>query len=587
MNKTQANELTVDSNSQVSESKMKPHEVIRISHLDVASIHLKDDSTLIKRPLYHKCELSALRGECVVILGASGTGKSLLSHLILNIESPLSESLVFGEMKELHRASIKLSLRPDQPSIDLLSTPYPSALKGELGVMFQSLGLFEDLSVEENLRFANDHSRSPMNGLEWITWKKELLIKLRLSEAILNQRVNRLSGGERQRVALGRLLAFQPKVMILDEPTSALDSGNTTQIVEMIHKSHQETQAILTLIITHDYEAFLDVADRVWFLNQHGKFEDHLPPKSLKHYREALKVPKEDESTDLARREYIQHIARLHDLRLSTAFKRAWQHSRQILETLKSPWRSVYLRRFFGEVLWSALPFHLVSSFVLGAVATYFTFNLKLGHVSTSSGQVLEVSRFILPTFFEQMLSGFSVAMWRAIVPIFTCFCVAARSGTAVTAYLCEMRDPQKRQWDALGNLGVLPFWFFMPLLIIVFSTSCFVLSYLSFWSASLASLLTSLTINPLSTLHLWYEHYSRLLEPYGYLWFEGIEMVFIKTTLSGLIIAIVSSICGSRPNRNTLDVMRSLSRANVLSVTFTLILFFIILLWESGSWTS
>ena len=129
------------------------------------------------------------------------------------------------------------------------------------------------------------------------------------------------------------------------------------------------------------------------------------------------------------------------------------------ISSWRSPWFRIYLWRFFKRIVIEGLPFHLIAGLGLGAVATYFSFNMELGSVTVESVGQVEVSRFVLPTFFEKMLSGFGVVMYRALIPLFTCVCVAARAGTAVTAYLSEMRDSNKRQWEALENFGVLPIW--------------------------------------------------------------------------------------------------------------------------------
>ncbi len=565
-----------------------PTTVIEISGLTLESLNATGNQ-LTARTLYRECELTAQRGEIVLLLGASGAGKSLLTNLLLNMESPLTESLILGESSLSRSPSMSVYLETEEPSepLEALTLPYPESLKREIGVMFQSLGLFEDLTVEENFRFANDHSRSPRRGLEWSTWLGETLSKLQLSSSMIGRKIDKLSGGERQRVALGRLLAYQPRVMILDEPTSALDFGNTLRTVEMIKSVHQEGESLLTLVITHDYESFLEIADRVWLLDEEAKFLNHSPPLSHEVYREKLSMRRNLPTRDLSELDHLTHLARVHDLALMTSLKRAKSQLSRIMSTLKSPWMLVYLKKFIVEILIKGLPFYLVSSLVLGAVATYFTFNLNLGQISLSTGNEVEVSRFILPTFFEQMLSGFSVVMFRAVIPVFICLCVAARSGTAVTAYLSEMRDPQRRQWDALDHFGILPYWFFMPQLIVVFALSCFTLSYLSFWSASIGSLITSLVINPLCTLDIWYAHYIKLLEPTRGVWYKGAEMLLLKTTLSGVSIALISVRYGSKVKRSSLDMMRALSKANVFSVICVLIIYFLLLVWESQRWTS
>lgn len=572
------------------DTKMKPSLdlpidwVVQVKDISLESLHQIPDGAFANQ-LYTSCYLQAKRGEIVLIVGQSGSGKSLLTHLLLNLESPLTESLMLKRKDSFLTPSIRIKLSESDHPVEALGTPYPEPLKGEIGVMFQALGLFEDLNVEENLRFANDHSKSPRTHLEWVTWVAELLNRLQLSSSILQRRISQLSGGEKQRVALGRLLAYQPKIMILDEPTSALDHANAHRSVNIIKEAHESADSALTLIITHDIELFLPIADRVWCLDSNLVFEDHCPPLTKEAYYSSFNHAKQAQDRQISLKELSQHQAEIHDIKLHHFIAIFSGQFKQVIKSLRSPWFTPYLLKFIKETLIKGLPFHLAASFVLGAVATYFTFNLQLGKVQMSSHETLDVSRFIIPTFFEQMLSGFSVVMYRAVIPIFTCLCVAARSGTATTAYLSEMRDVQRRQWDTFHNFGILPYWFFMPQLVIAMSLSCFVLSYLSFWSASFGALIASLVINPLCSFELWFEHYTRLLNPQAIFWFKGTGTLMVKTISSGVVIALISAHYGSKVKRSSLDIMRGLSQANVMSVIYILLIYFIILIMESRGW--
>ena len=579
--------------------------VIKINHLSLESIHvydqkrsLQDKQHTYEQPgsidkqvagraeqLYASTNLSALRGEIVLIVGTSGSGKSLLTQLLLNLESKLTESLAINrnELSQQELMQVKLAGYPDV--FDALMIPYPSELRSHLGVMFQSLGLFEDLSVQENLNFANDHAFQSREGDDWLIWRSDMVRKLKLSNNILHKRVSTLSGGEKQRVALGRLLASQAKIMILDEPTSALDFANACRTVELIQDVHQSSQSELTLIVTHDLEAFLPIADRVWFLDEERHFVSHYPPLEAQYYHNHFLLQKNARSRSLSPLELDQHHAKCHDLAFFNTSAIMKAQLKRAIKTMTSPWLKLYVLKFFKQNLFQALPFHLTASFVLGAVATYFAFNLKLGTIHLSANQSLEVSRFIIPTFFEQMLSGFSVVLYRAIIPLFTCLCFAARSGTAMTAYLAEIRDRKGRQWEAFETFGVRPFWFFTPPIIISMSISCLIISYLSFWSASLGSFLASTFINPLCAYEQWMEHYFRLITDQDSSWsisFKGTSTLVLKTMVSGVVIALVSAYYGSRPKKSALDTMKALSRANVLSVILILLIFFCILILES-----
>ena len=100
--------------------------------------------------LYHSCELSAQRGEVVLLLGPSGAGKSLLTNFLLNITSPLSETLLME--RGARHASPSILVRLDERTeVEVLADAYPEELRGRVGVMFQSLALLEDLTLEQNL----------------------------------------------------------------------------------------------------------------------------------------------------------------------------------------------------------------------------------------------------------------------------------------------------------------------------------------------------------------------------------------------------------------------------------------------------
>jgi ABC-type multidrug transport system ATPase subunit/ABC-type transporter Mla maintaining outer membrane lipid asymmetry permease subunit MlaE len=543
--------------------------------------------------LYRRCELKALPGELVLLLGPSGAGKSLLTNFLLELASPVSDRLVVNDGDERRKPSMLLRLsqgagRPPR-EVEVFGERYPDALRGRVGVMFQSLGLLEDLTAEENLAFANDQSAAPRRDLEWKTWLKETLARLKLSEDLLHEPVGKLSGGQRQRVALGRMLAYSPEIMIFDEPTSALDPLSARQAVSLIREAHDAQHAAqvargggaLTLVITHDYDTFLPVADRVWFLSQEREFLDEAP-STAEDYERRLGQKRLPASRPISADDRLTHEARVADKDSAVALERFTGAAARGLGSLKSAWLGRYLKTFAQRVIWEGLPFHLAAGFGLGAVATYFSFNMELGSVGVEGVGDVQVSRFVLPTFFEQMLSGFGVVLYRALIPLFTCICVAARAGTAVTAYLSDMRDEGRRQWDALENLGVPPGWFFVPQLVGVFAVGCVLLSYVSFWLASAGSLLVAMLTNPLCTFYTWRDTYWASLHATGGVWFEGSGLFILKTAVAGICIALISAYYGTRKRQTSLDMMTYLSRANVMSVLVTLVVFFMLLVYEA-----
>ena len=587
-------------------TSVKALPVIEISHFALESIRPPEQgsnqSNKIAEQLYHHCELSAQRGDLCLLLGPSGAGKSLLTNFLLDITSPLSQTLYINRGDQRITPSIKIRLdhsstvseqsksqNPENEEalniteLEVLGDRYPEPLRGRVGVMFQSLALFDDLSVSENLKFANDRSHQPKADLAWNAWVEDTMRELQLPDTLMHESVASLSGGQRQRVALARMLAYQPEIMIFDEPTSALDPLSAETAIQMIRTAHDRSNCALTLVITHDYERFLPVANRVWFLSQEREFLNECPPASAENYQERLAQTRLPAKRDFTLEEELKHNAQVSDRQLAQALPNFMDSMHRGLNSLKSSWARVYLKRFFQRIFVEGLPFHLLAGFGLGAVATYFSFNMELGSVTVEDLGQVEVSRFVLPTFFEQMLSGFGVVLYRALIPLFTCICVAARAGTAVTAYLSEMRDEGKRQWEALENFAVPPLWFFIPQLILTFAISCTILSYLAFWCASFGSLLVAMITNPLCTFYIWSDTYWAALKPSGIFWFEGTGMFIIKTILSGLAIALISTYYGAQKRKSSLETMENLSKANVMSVLVTLLLFFILLLIEAN----
>ncbi len=571
----------------MNEPTPRPLPFIEVSDFNLESVReLKGSEERTADTLYHSCELSAQRGDFVLLLGPSGSGKTLLTNFLLDLTSPVSETLIVnrGDHRRAPSMMVRFTDEGEPPQeIEVLGDLYPEALRGRVGVMFQSLGLLEDLTVAENLDFANDQSGSPRRDIEWSSWRSETFKRLKLSEELLHEPVSKLSGGQRQRVALGRMLAYTPEVMVFDEPTSALDPLSAREAVRLIREAHEASGAALTLVITHDYGTFLPVADRVWFLSQEREFINEQPPASPEEYERRLAARRLPSARPINLDERLQHEAQVADRQSATMTERALNTATRGINSLKSPWFSRYLKTFTKRVIWDGLPFHLLAGLGLGAVATYFSFNMELGSVSVEGEGVVEVSRFVLPTFFEQMLSGFGVVMYRALIPLFTCICLAARAGTAVTAYLSEMRDEGKRQWDAMESFGVPPAWFFIPQLLIVFSIGAAILSYFAFWAASLGSLLVAMATNPLCTFYTWRDTYWANLKPSAMVWFEGSSLFLVKTMSAGVCIALISAYYGTRKRKSSLDTMTNLSRANVLSVLITLAVFFVLLVIESG----
>ena len=181
-------------------------------------------------------------GELVVCLGPSGCGKTTLLRLIAGF------------------------VRPDRGGIRLngedVST-LPTRLR-ECGVVFQAYALFPHMRVWENVAYPlRVRDVAPDERRRRAAEMLELVGLTGLSERLPLQ----LSGGQQQRVALARALVFGPRALLLDEPLSALDAGTRAAMREEIRRI-QRAQNIATLLITHDQDEALSLADRVVLLNE-------------------------------------------------------------------------------------------------------------------------------------------------------------------------------------------------------------------------------------------------------------------------------------------------------------------------------
>ena len=193
-------------------------------------------------------------GEFVCILGPSGCGKTTLLRVIAGLESQ-SEG-------EINQNNIDISLLPPD--------------QRDFGIVFQSYALFPNLSVKENISFGLKTRKQNKNEIDRRV--DELLTLVGLSDHI-NKYSSQLSGGEQQRVALARALAPSPGLLLLDEPLSALDA-KVRQHLRLEIKNLQRKLGVTTIMVTHDQEEALTMADRIILMNK-GVIEQEGSPQDI------------------------------------------------------------------------------------------------------------------------------------------------------------------------------------------------------------------------------------------------------------------------------------------------------------------
>ncbi len=186
------------------------------------------------------------RGQVVAILGGSGSGKSTLLKLI-------------GAQLYPSRGTVKVEGR----NVHELSAEALYKLRLEMGMMFQTSGLFTDLDVYENIAFPiRENFHLPEELVRRIVLMKLQAVGLRGAHAM---KPADLSGGMTRRVALARAMATDPKLMMYDEPFAGLDPISLNQIVNLI-RSLNEALGLTSIVVTYDVHEALKVADYVYVI---------------------------------------------------------------------------------------------------------------------------------------------------------------------------------------------------------------------------------------------------------------------------------------------------------------------------------
>lgn len=187
-------------------------------------------------------------GENLVVMGKSGSGKSVMIKCVIGLEQPDSGSIMVMD-KEIN------TLERDE--LDELRT--------EIGFLFQGSALYDSMSVRENLEFPLRRHTKKFGVIEDTTpLVMEALESVGLADAI-NLMPNELSGGMKRRIALARTLILKPKIILYDEPTTGLDPITSKEIV-LLMNSVQKKYNTSSIIITHDVDCAKVIANRMILL---------------------------------------------------------------------------------------------------------------------------------------------------------------------------------------------------------------------------------------------------------------------------------------------------------------------------------
>ena len=211
--------------------------------IDIHNLKIGFDNVPVLRDL----SVQLFERENLVILGKSGSGKSVLIKCIVRLLNPDSGTInVLGE------------------DVTGMSSRELAEMRKKIGFLFQSGALYDSMTIKENLEFPLKRIKKNLTQKEIDDEIADVLEDVGLSDT-LNKMPSQLSGGMRKRASLARTIVVDPMIMLYDEPTTGLDPVTSNEISELINEV-QEKYNTASIIITHDIECARATANRVIML---------------------------------------------------------------------------------------------------------------------------------------------------------------------------------------------------------------------------------------------------------------------------------------------------------------------------------
>ena len=203
------------------------------------------------RHILNGVNLSVADGETLVILGASGSGKSTILKLIIGLLQPdAGDVLIHGQ------------------NVTAITEDAWNKVRRHMGMVFQYSALFDSMTIGENVAFGlRQHENMTEEQIQTVVREKLHMVGLDGIESLMP---SSLSGGMKKRVRLARAIALNPEIILYDEPTAGLDPIRSTAISHLI-RDMQEKMNVTSIVVTHDMKSAGEIADRMAFLYE-GSF---------------------------------------------------------------------------------------------------------------------------------------------------------------------------------------------------------------------------------------------------------------------------------------------------------------------------
>ncbi len=500
-------------------------------------------------------------GKITVIVGGSGAGKSVLLKTLAGLLPRRGEAISWS-------GSIALGEQSDHGG-KVQADSDPVNLARRVGIVFQQFALFDELSPTANVQFAIDHrsdrSKPPLQSAG--AWLEELGVPARAPIA-------GLSGGQKQRLAIARTLAADPEIILYDEPTSGLDAASGRKVAELIRQT-QRAHRRTSIVVTHDYQTLLPIADEVLLLDSEAKQLVSVPQDQWSEIPNRMKPilfePVSDVPANIAATAKHNAVAGIDSFLTSSGWA--------LLATLRLPWdllpvvpRARWAMRFLAHYLrlvggLSAWLYLILAGLIVGFSTTYFTFRF------------LPFRLYTHPLLVDELLSSIGFSLYRFLVPVLATVLVAARCGAAIAADVGVKR--YGGQIDALRTLGVQPRAYLLLPIVVAFVIATPWLEWLAFSAAKLISLMTFTANHQAIGPYFWEQHFFRNLQQEGTWAFVGSQWVLLKNILCGIGTATIGYYRGLSPKNSASDVSHAITSTVLWATLYVLVVHFAVALLE------
>ncbi|MGI9445523.1 MAG: ABC transporter permease [Rubripirellula sp.] len=525
------------------------------------------------RELLAETDLTITAGKITVIVGGSGAGKSVLLRTLAGLlpnNGPVIkwdgkiESGHVSQTTSAPEADPESNSDKDNQGTTSAAETIPT-IQPRIGIVFQQFALFDELSPTENVQFALDHrnDRTRTSGQSARQWLEELGVPAKTPVAAL-------SGGQKQRLAIARTLAANPDIILYDEPTSGLDAASGGKVAELIRHTH-DTYHRTSIIVTHDYETLIPIADEVLLLDSETRLLVPVPRQNWPQIPTRMRPVQLSETPSSPPTLAQQSTSKL------DAFLR--QTGSTVVAAVRLPYdllplfpRPRWGLRFFAHYLRlvggvSAWIYLILAGLIVGFTGTYFTFRF------------LPFRLYTQPLLIDELLSSIGFALYRILVPVLATILIAARCGAAVAA------DVGVKQYggqiDAMRTLGVKPRLYLLIPIVLAFMLATPILEWMAFTSARFISMLSFTATHPNVGPFFWEQHFYRNLLTSDGGWPQGWGWVMLKNLACGIGTGAIGFYRGLAPKQSASDVSDAITSTVLWTTLYVLLVHFIIALIE------